>query len=495
LSDLNEPNELNEVNHINKQAHERTERQRTLIFINLMITCIAVSMLATALTTALPAIVTDLQISVTTGQWLTSGYSLAMAIVMPLTAYLMNRVPTKKLYLSALGIALIGLLLCAGAPNFFVMMLARILQAIGNGILTAMAQVILLTIYPMNRIGVVMGWYGLSITAAPVIAPTLAGVIVDRLNWHAIFYIVAAIVLLSLIWAIRVFDDVLPTAKSRFDQLSFVLSAFAFGGVTLGFGNIGSYGFVSVPVLGALGIGLLAGIWFVLRQFRSTQPFLDLQVLKTKEYAISVFGSILLYLVLMGSAMLMPLYVQSILGKSATISGLVILPGSLVSALLSPIAGRIYDKIGIRLLTIFGGGSLVLSNIGMYFVHMDSSIWLAVCLNILRCAATGCLLMPFVTWGNKNIAPELTAHGTALLTSLRTVAGAIGTALFVGIMNSVAQKSTTLSGAAALLHGMNVSFLLMTIASGLLFATGLFLIRDKQDTTPVWVEGAEEPIE
>ncbi|MER1926990.1 MAG: MFS transporter, partial [Enterococcus casseliflavus] len=103
---------------------QRTERQRTLIFINLMITCIAVSMLATALTTALPAIVTDLQISVTTGQWLTSGYSLAMAIVMPLTAYLMNRVPTKKLYLAALGIALVGLLLCAAAPNFLVMMLA-----------------------------------------------------------------------------------------------------------------------------------------------------------------------------------------------------------------------------------------------------------------------------------------------------------------------------------------------------------------------------------
>ncbi|MCT8193517.1 hypothetical protein KY382_35865, partial [Pseudomonas monteilii] len=128
------------------------------------------------------------------------------------------------------------------------------------------------------------------------------------------------------------------------------------------------------------------------------------------------------------------------------------------------------------------------------FIHMHTGIWVAVVLNMLRCAATGCLLMPFVTWGNKNIPPELTAHGTALLTSLRTVAGAIGTALFVGIMNSVAQKSTTLTGTSALLHGMNVSFLLMTIASGLLFATGLFLIRD-QKPEAVWLEGAEEPLE
>jgi len=270
--------------------------------------------------------------------------------------------------------------------------------------------------------------------------------------------------------------------------------AFAFGGITLGFGNIGSYGFFSLPVLGTLGIGLVAGIFFVFRQLRAETPFLDLRVLKTKEYAISVFGSIMLYLVLMGSAMLMPLYVQSILGKSATISGLVVLPGSLVSAFLSPVAGRIYDKVGIRLLTIFGGGSLVLSNIGMYFIHMHTGIWVAVVLNMLRCAATGCLLMPFVTWGNKNIPPQLTPHGTALLTSLRTVAGAIGTALFVGIMNSVAQNSTTLTGTSALLHGMNVSFLLMTIASGLLFATGLFLIRD-QKLEAVWLEGAEEPLE
>ena len=192
---------------------------------------------------------------------------------------------------------------------------------------------------------------------------------------------------------------------------------------------------------------------------KAAVPFLDLRVLKTKEYALSVFGSILLYLVLMGSSMLMPLYVQSILGKSATISGLVVLPGS-----------------------------LVLSNIGMFFIHIHTGIWMAVCLNILRCAATGCLLMPFVTWGNKNIPPELTAHGTALLTSLRTVAGAIGTAVFVGIMNTVARNSHTLTGSAALLHGMNVSFLVMTVASGLLLFTGLFLIKDSRTEVLIEVE-------
>lgn len=149
-----------------------------------------------------------------------------------------------------------------------------------------------------------------------------------------------------------------------------------FGGFTLGFGNLGTYGFASLPVLGALLIGLIGGILFAHRQMKAAVPFLDLRVLKTKEYALSVFGSILLYLVLMGSSMLMPLYVQSILGKSATISGLVVLPGSLVSAFLSPIAGRIYDKVGIRIITIIGGSSLVLSNIGMFlFIYTQEFGW------------------------------------------------------------------------------------------------------------------------
>lgn len=274
------------------QPSNLTNRKRTFIFINLILTCIALTMLSTALTTALPAIVADLQISVTTGQWLTSGYSLAMAIVMPLTAFLMNRVPTKKLYLSALVIALIGMVLCALAPNFPIMMMSRILQAIGNGILISMAQVILLTIYPMDRIGAIMGWYGLSITAAPVIAPTLAGMIVDKLNWHAIFYIVGAIVFVSLIWALNVFEDVLDVTKKKFDLLSFLLSAVTFGGFTLGFGNLGTYGFASLPVLGALLVGLIGGILFAHRQMKAAVPFLDLRVLKTKEYALSVFGSI-----------------------------------------------------------------------------------------------------------------------------------------------------------------------------------------------------------
>lgn len=455
-----------------------SEKRRTLIFSCLVINCIATSFLSTALTTALPAIIKDLDITVITGQWLTSGYSLVMAIMMPLTAFLITRFPTKKLFLSSLGIFILGLFLSIIANNFFVMMISRVLQASANGILSSMAQVILLTIYPVEKRGSVMGWYGLSVGAIPVVAPTIAGVIVDLFNWRAIFYISITIMIISFIFAIAVFDDVLETNKKKFDITSFIMSAIAFGGITLGIGNVGTYGFVSLNVLGIFVIGCIAGILFTYRQFHINEPFLELRVFKNRNFTLSVVGSMLLYLVMMGSSVIMPLYVQSILGKTATISGLVMLPGSLIMAITSPFAGKLYDKFGIKKLFVTGSIFMLISNIGMFFITMQTTVWIASIYNIIRSVSIGCLMMPLVTWGVSNINSELTAHGTALLTSLRTVAGAIGSAVFVSIMTVTTKlTATTLKGNASI-HGLNMAFLAMAFGTIILLGVAVFLVKD-----------------
>lgn len=454
-----------------------TDKKRTMIFLNIVISCIASSMLSTALTTALPAIITDFQISVTTGQWLTSGYSLAMGIVMPLTAFLITRFPTRRLYLSGLIIFILGLALCVIAPNFPLLMVARILQAVGNGILSAMTQVIILSIYPAEKRGTAMGWYGLSVGAAPIIAPVLAGIIVDTMGWRAIFYLAIGIMIIAFLWAGFVFDDVLETTKQRFDLFSFTVSVFAFGGITLGIGNIGSYDFVSPQVLLTLIIGCIAAMLFVYRQLHLEHPFLELRVLKNKNFTLSVIGSILLYFVMMGSSMIMPLYVQTILGYSATFSGLVSAPGSVAMALVSPFAGKLYDKVGMKLLFVGGAFCLCISNISLFFITMDTSVWVACIFNIIRNIAIGCLMMPLVTWGTSFVKAEFTAHATALLTSLRTIAGAIGIAVFVGIMNFVADYSTETLGVNAPIHGLNVTFLSMGLFSVLLLLIGIFGIK------------------
>lgn len=455
-------------------------RKRTIIMFNLIITCIASSFLQTALTTALPPIINDLHISVSDGQWLTSGYSLAMGIMMPLTAFLITRCPTKKLYISAIGIFLGGLAVCIFATNFQTMMIGRILQACSNGITTSMAQVVILTIYPPEKRGTVMGWYGLSVGAAPVIAPTIAGMLVDTLGWRMIFIIAFVFLAASFIMAICIFDNVLETHVKKFDVYSFILSAFTFGGITLGIGNLSSLGITSVMTFCPLLIGVVAGVLFTQRQFSLNEPFLNLRILKIHDYRLSVIGSMMLYFVMMGSSVIMPLYVQTIIGKSATISGLVTLPGSLAMAVISPFAGKIYDKFGMKRLAVAGTFMMMLSTFGMSFITAETSVIIPSLLNVVRSVAIGCLMMPFVTFGISSMETENTAHGTALLTSLRTIAGAIGTAVFVGILNVFSTDKMAVGHQNHGIYGLHITFGCMTAATVVMLFIIIFGMKKRK---------------
>ncbi len=380
------------------------------------------------MTTALPSLVEDFGVSTDIGQWATSGYSLAMGMVMPLTAFLITRFPTKKLYMTAIAGFVLGLLCSIFAGNFWLMMAGRVLQACGNGVLVSAAQVIILTVYPAEKKGTMMGTYGLATTAAPIIAPTIAGLMIDAFGWKSIFYLVLAIMLVSFVISGIVFEDVLELQDKKFDVLSFVMSIFAFGGITLGIGNISSFGLVSVSAGLPLLIGVVTCIFFIIRQCSLEKPFLDVKILDRRDYAVSVLSSMVLYLVMMGSSVMMPLYVQSVMGYPAVVSGLVTLPGSLATAVVSPFAGS--------------------------------------------------LMMPLLTWGTSNVDPKKVADASSLLTSFRTIAGSIGLAVFVGIMTVVSNGSAAVYGEDTLIHGMNISFFWMAVGSLALLMIAVLGVRD-----------------
>ena len=460
-----------------------TPKKRTLIFINLIVSGIASSTLATAMTTALPNLVDYFGVSTSIGQWVTSGYSLVMGMVMPLTAFLITRFPTKKLYITGIGCFIAGLLLSIFAGNFGVMMVGRIMQACGNGILMSAAQVVILTVYPIEKKGTMMGAYGLATTAAPIIAPTIAGLMIDAFGWKSIFYVVLAIMVLSLVISAVVFEDVLEIQDKKFDVISFVESIFAFGGLTLGIGNISSYGLISVQAGLPLLVGIVVCGLFMVRQRRLASPFLDVKILGNRNYAVSVIASMVLYLVMMGSSVMMPLYVQSVMGYSAVVSGLVTLPGSLATAVVSPLAGKLYDKMGIKKIFIAGSTALAVSNIGMFFLTMDTPLWIAACLNVIRNISIGGLMMPLLTWGTSNVHTSKVADASSLLTSLRTIAGSIGSAVFVGIMTMVSANSVETYGDNAQMHGMNIAFLWMTIGALVLLAISIIGVRNNNKYT------------
>lgn len=462
------------------KKREIKDGQRAMIFLCLVVSGISSSVLSTAMTTALPGVVEYFGISTSVGQWITSGYSLAMGMIMPLTAFLITRFPTKRLYLTGIGAFIAGLLVSIFAGNFALMMVGRVLQACGNGVLMTAAQVVIMTIYPIKKRGTMMGTYGLATTAAPVVAPTIAGLMIDAFGWKSIFYVSLVIMILSFIISCIVFDDVLELHDKKFDVVSFVESIVAFGGVTLGIGNLSTFGILSIEAGVPLLLGAVVCVFFVTRQCRLEKPFLDVKILVNRNYAVSVISSMVLYLVMMGSSVMMPLYVQSVMGYSAVVSGLVTLPGSLATALVSPFAGKLYDEIGIKKIFVAGAAALVISNIGMFFLSMETPLWTAAALNVIRNISIGSLMMPLLTWGTSNVHPTKMADASSLLTSLRTIAGSIGSAVFVGIMTMVAASSAETYGDNAMMHGMNMSFFWMAVGAAVLLLIAVFAVREKR---------------
>lgn len=462
------------------EKRETSQAKQSFIFLKILITCIATTMMSTALATALPPIISDLNISVNTAQWLSSGYYLCMGIMVPVSAFLISKFPTKKLYLSVLGIFIVGLFLCLIATNFPIMMLGRILQAGANGVLSPLGQVVLLTIYPPEKKGTIMGWYGLSLGAAPVLAPTIAGILVDTMGWRMVFVLPLIIMLVSFIVAVFVFGNVMETQRVPFHTISFLSCLLTFGGITFGIGNIGTYPFFSTWIALPLLIGLVSGAFFIYRQLHEAQPFLELRTFKNRHFTMSVIGSMTLYITTMSSIVLLPLYVQNIQGYSATISGLVTLPGSLAMAIISPIAGKIYDKIGMKRILLIGTLCLLLSNFGMYFITLTSPIWVSALFNVFRQAAVGCLLMTFVTWGTEHLQQNYVSHGTVLLTSLRTIAGSAGMSVSVGIMTLIAEKHSELSAQSANLQGLNATFFVLGITNLALLIIAILVMLEKK---------------
>jgi len=441
-----------------------SDRRKLLIFININITCIATFMLGTALTSALPPIMKDLHIKVNTGQWLTSGMALFLAITTPLTAYLIARFKTKRLYCTSMLFFIIGLTICAFSTKFWMMMLGRVIQGCGNGVLNSLAQVVVLTIFPPEKRGTYMGWFGLSAGVSPILAPIIAGVLSDTIGWRSIFLISLVIMLISFVFSLCVFDDVLPIIKKDFDILSLIFSALAFGGVILSIGNMGSYKILSWQVLFLFIVGIIGGFLFCWRQIHLEIPFLDIRVLTNKTYDISILSTALIQTMMMGAVMIFPVYVQQLKKRSATISGLVTLPGSLTMALISPFAGKIYDTIGIKLLFLVGSITLVLSNFSAYFINIHHSIWILSIINVFRSFAFGILLTPLVPWGMKEISEVKTSDATALFNSVRYIGNAVGTAIFISITTMVADAVRGTKENPEM-YGINISFLIMAFIS------------------------------
>ncbi|PTH28368.1 DHA2 family efflux MFS transporter permease subunit [Staphylococcus arlettae] len=463
------------------------KKRNTIILV--MLSSAFVAMLnQTLLNTALPAIITGLEITETTAQWLITGFMLVNGIMIPLTAFLMDRFHTRPLYIFAMSAFLVGSIIAALSPNFTLLMFARVIQAVGAGILLPLMQFTVFTLFPPEKRGFAMGLTGIVAQSAPAVGPTLTGFLIDTFSWRAPFIVVAAIAIIAFIIGTIFVESNNTTKHTELDKTSVVYSTLGFGLMLYGFSSAGNLGFSSPIVILSLIMGLIIVAIFVIRQIKLDNPLLNMKVFANRTFSLSAFSSMILFIGIVGPALLIPMYIQSGLGLSAILSGLVILPGAVVNALMSVYTGKIYDKYGLKILAIPGFILLIIMTILHCFLTTDTPYWYIVVIYALRMFAVALIIMPLNTIGINALQPENISHGTAIMNSLRIIAGAIGTAVMITILSIVRKNYAAVHSDQSKMDimqhstvlGVDAAFIFTTILLFIGFALTLMIKQPKK---------------
>jgi MFS transporter, DHA2 family, lincomycin resistance protein len=413
----------------------------------------------TIMSVALPALIADLGITVGTAQWLTSGFLLTMAVIIPITGFLLQRFPPRRIYLASMTLFSVGTLVCALAPGFPVLLTGRVVQAAGTAVMVPLLMTSVLRLVPAERRGAMMGTITVVIAVAPAIGPTLSGVILTALGWRWMFWIVLPIALIALaagaLW-LRMAADVRPVPL---DLASVALSALGFGGLVYGLSSVGeaARGHVALPPWLPTAIGVVALAVFVARQLRlqdAGHALLDLRPLGHRPFVISIVLVVLSMMSLFGVLILLPLYLQDVLGVDAFGTGLAVLPGGLAMGLLGPVVGRLYDRIGARRLVIPGAVVLTVALWAFTTLGATSPLWSVIAMHVVLVVGLSLMLTPLITDALGRLPGDLDSHGSAIVATVQQVAGAAGTALFITLMALGSASGTAGTDAA----GAHVAF-------------------------------------
>ncbi len=460
----------------------------------------------TLLNVALPSIMEEFGVNATAVQWLSTGYMLINGILIPASAFFIQRFSDKKLFITAMALFTLGTFLASIAPAFGVLLGARMIQASGSAIMMPLLMNVMLTAFPVEKRGAAMGMFGLVMITAPAIGPTLSGWLIEHYSWRMLFDLVLPIALLTVVLAVFKLKDITPQRAIKLDFISLVLSSIGFGGLLYGFSSAGEKGWDSPLVYGTIVIGALALITFVLRQLRMDDPMLEFRIYKYPMFALSSAISIVISVAMFSAMILMPIYVQTIRGISPMESGLLMLPGAIVMGVMSPITGKLFDKYGARVLAVIGLTITVVTSYYFSRIGMNTAYSTLVLLYTFRMFGMSMVMMPVMTNGLNQLPAINNPHGTAMNNTLQQVSGAIGSALLITVMNNrtkekaeelAADSLANMSASAAqpsaqaaadmqqqimneaMLHGINFTFFISALIAVIALILAFFIKRVK----------------
>ncbi|KKB39138.1 Multidrug resistance protein [Bacillus thermotolerans] len=390
----------------------------------------------TLLNVALPSIMEEFDVSAAAVQWLSTGYMLVNGILIPASAFFIQRFTNKRLFITAMALFTAGTVLASFSPTFGVLLAARMIQASGSAIMMPLLMNVMLFSFPVERRGAAMGMFGLVMITAPAIGPTLSGWIIEHYSWRMLFDIVIPLAALILIFAVIKFKNITPNRDIKLDVWSIILSSIAFGGLLYGFSLAGERGWDSPHVYIPIAAGVIGLIIFITRQLRMEDPLLEFRIYRYPMFALSSAISIVLSMAMFSAMLLMPIYIQTLRGISPMDSGLLMLPGAIVMGIMSPITGKLFDKFGARILGVIGLSITIYTTYLFSNLTLDTSYSYLVMVYTLRMFGMSMVMMPVMTNGLNQLPANMNPHGTAMNNTLQQVSGAIGAAFLVTIMQN-----------------------------------------------------------
>ena len=459
-----------------------------LVIALLLVSTFVVFLNETIMSVAIPHLMADLGVTASAAQWLTTAFLLTMAVVIPITGFLLQRLNTRPIFILAMSIFAAGTAVCAVAPGLELLVLGRVVQAVGTAIMMPLLMTTVMTLVPPESRGKTMGNISIVMSVAPAVGPTIGGFILANMDWRWMFLLILPIALGALALGYRKIQNVSTPRYAPLDFVSVILSAFAFGGLVYGLSGFGEAIAHSdaapsaIPVWVPVAVGAVAMVVFVWRQLvlqRDNKALLDLRVFKSTNYTVSVSMMLIAMMALFGTVILLPMYTQNVLGLDTLQTGLILLPGGLIMGLMGPVVGRLFDRVGPTVLAV--PGAILVSAVlwALTTVGQDTSPWALLAGHVVLSVGLALIFTPVFTSSMGSVRMELYSHASAVLGSIQQLAGAAGIALFIAVMTiqTAGFLAAGVDQVEALASGIRVAFTVGASISLLAIVAAFFIRR------------------
>jgi len=458
-----------------------------LVIALLLVSTFVVFLNETVMSVAIPHLMADLGVTASAAQWLTTAFLLTMAVVIPITGFLLQRLNTRPIFLMAMSIFTLGTLVCAVAPGLEILIAGRVVQAVGTAIMMPLLMTTVMTLVPPESRGTTMGNISIVMSVAPAVGPTIGGFILAHFEWRWMFILVLPIAIGALLLGWRRIQNVSTPRYAPLDLISVILSALAFGGLVYGLSSFGEEIAHAgeaplVPAWMVIAVGVVGMALFVQRQLglqKQDRALLDLRVFRSRNYTIAVSMMLVAMMTLLGTIILLPIYTQNVVGLDTLQTGLLMLPGGLVMGLMGPLVGRLYDRLGPTVLAVPGTLLVALVMTGLTMVGQQTPVWMLLAGHVVLSIGLALVFTPVFTASMGSVRKELYSHASAVLGSVQQLAGAAGIALFVAAMTiqTAALAGSGLDPVSALAGGIRLAFTIGAVLSVFMILAALMIRR------------------